>query len=467
MLSLPIDKRFSKTCFEWDSSPNRLDAQSEQPFLSERDEDLVLKLNDMVSKAEGQPEAEVLRVNLQGIRTFSHVGIVQLGKKRIEILPKIYKTGAQDEETVGCARKNLLQMLSKAGLMPIHKSDISAYGAEDDFFEFLIRLFLDDLETILNGQLHREYMAREEELSKLRGKLDLRKQLVKLPSRLHVFSCIHDEFSEDNLLNRVIKAALFRLSALCSHPENIKRVKIFYAMLDEVKDEHIRAQHFMKLRLNRLNIHYETVIAFCRLVLLESTPTIAERPENFYGIVFNMNDVFEKYVARALRAELRNFDVRTQVKRNLCYKTRPNGPEEPNCKQVIPDIVVFGADGKKPLAIVDTKYKLSLDRYHSVAASDIYQMIAYSKALDCDEVFLVFPKIPLNEKEPVQKEFWVRGNLGEPQGSSYIHITACTAELIDNKDGKLSKTCTRKLGDAIRELFKSGSSQHRRGGPCA
>jgi 5-methylcytosine-specific restriction enzyme subunit McrC len=431
-----------------------LDGQPKEHFLSDRDEALVKKLNLMVSKIEKQAGTEILRVNSQGIMTFSHVGIVQFGRKRIEILPKLYKRTRGDEikpskEEIANARKNLFLLLSKAGLIPVTESDISAYGVEDDFFEFLVRLFLNDLESLLIGQLHREYTTTEDDLGKLKGKLDLKKQMAKLPSKLHLFSCIYDEFNSDNALNRVIKATLLRLISICSHPENVRRIKIFYSMLDDVKDEQIREQHFAKIRLNRLNLYYNNVVAFCRLVLLESTHTIAERPENFYGIVFNMNDVFEKYIARSLLSELKEFEVHAQESFNLCY-TGSHAHDKANCKPVTPDIVVFNKG--KPLAIVDIKYKLSLDRDNSVAASDIYQMVAYSKAVDCREVFLVFPKIPVNNIEPVEKEFKVPDNLGESAVPAFINITALTVELIDPLTKKLSKNCTKELGNKIRML---------------
>ena len=125
------------------------------------------KFNDCIRRKE---KSDAITVTYGRIFTYSHVGIIQIGKKRIEILPKLYNPDLQksdknpDEQVQKnlktIARKNLFHLLSVAGLIPFYKSGVSPYGKEKDFFEFLISLFLQDLENVMGSHFHHEYIQR-------------------------------------------------------------------------------------------------------------------------------------------------------------------------------------------------------------------------------------------------------------------------------------------------------------------
>ena len=80
-------------------------------------------------------------------------------------------------------------------MIPYFKSGMSQYGKERDFFEFLIALFLTDLETVIGPHFHHEYVTESDDLPHIKGKLNFQQQAVKLPSQLQTFSCTFEEFS--------------------------------------------------------------------------------------------------------------------------------------------------------------------------------------------------------------------------------------------------------------------------------
>ena len=142
-------------------------------------------------------------------KIFKRISLIICG-----ILPKLYNPtqnisiaeieGTRRDIINEAARKNLFAMLSAAGLIPYYTSEFSRYGKEKDFFEFLIALFLSDLETVIGTHFYHEYVYQSEDRVHLKGKLDYQRQIVKLPSELHKFSCIFDEFSIDIGLTHLV-----------------------------------------------------------------------------------------------------------------------------------------------------------------------------------------------------------------------------------------------------------------------
>ena len=182
--------------------------------LTPSDERMLQRFNNLTRNENGN---DAITITYGKITTYSYVGIIQIGRTRIEILPKLCDPDRScslqehDPTIIRNTRKNLFSMLSFSGLVPVYKGEISTYDETKDFFEFWISLFLKDLEKALIAQLNREYVSREDELSFIRGKIDFNKEFRKLPSERNRFSCIYDDFSPDNILNQIIKAALKKI----------------------------------------------------------------------------------------------------------------------------------------------------------------------------------------------------------------------------------------------------------------
>jgi 5-methylcytosine-specific restriction enzyme subunit McrC len=437
--------------FEWDNG-------SKQSTFSESELRVLKKLNDQIRKKEG---ADAITVTYGKIFTYSYVGILQIGKKRIEILPKLYNpilnrslADLEPDERKRLyrnARKNLFSLLSAAGLIPFYKSGMSHYGDEKDFFEFMIALFLTDLESCMGTHFHHEYLHREEECVHLKGKLDYRHQILKLPSELHKFSCMYDEFTIDNPINRVIKATVKMIQELCRSEENRKRAYNFYSFMSDVEDEIIGPHYVSKIHFNRLNEIYKQIIEFCFLILFGSVYSPYEGTQEYYALIFDMNLVFERYMTRLLRSSLQEYSFDYQESKNLASRYEPKFEEERTKKPVIPDIVV--RDEKKTVAVIDTKYKLDLTRGY-ISNSDTYQMIAYCVASECDKALLLYPRLP-GQNEPKEREhFIVLDKLQtERKAERTTLIQAFSIQMLDER-GKILKQLIVEDRDAISSVLK-------------
>lgn len=417
--------------FEWNRG-------SQKSSFSESELRIIRKFNDTIVR---EKKSDALTVINGKIFTYSYVGIIQIGKKRIEILPKLFDPDVnysitalsekEKEQMYKTARKNLFTLLSMAGLIPFYKSGLSEYGKENDFFEFLISLFLNDLETNMGSNFHHEYVYKNDDLTHIKGKLHYRKQAEKLPSQLHTFSCIYDEFSIDNPLNRLIKATLRKISEVCKKEDNKKRAFHFCSLMHEIKDIQITASYFSKLHFNRLNEKFKEIVEFCYLILFGSTYSIEQGQYQYYALVFDMNLVFEKYVTKLLRNSLDEFAFDYQNNIYLASDHETSFHYVRNKKRLIPDIIV--RKGNKSLGIIDTKYKLDLSNGY-ISHSDTYQMMAYCVANESDKAILLYPKLPFQSEIKEREHLIVLDKLEkEKKKDRTIKIFARSIQLFDSK----------------------------------
>lgn len=422
--------------FEWERGTQP------SPF-SDSELQVLKKFNDTIQRKE---KADAITVIYDKIFTYSYVGVIQIGKKRVEILPKLYNPSVNvsinyldtvEQETLKqTARKNLFHLLSIAGLIPYYKSGISRYGKEQDFFEFLITLFLNDLENVMGSHFHHEYIHQSEDLGTIKGKLDFQKQARKLPSQVHTFSCNFDEFSIDNPLNRIIKATLKRIQELCRNEDNKKRSFNFYSLMHEIQDELITPSYVSRLHFSRLNEKYESIIEFCCMILFGSTYSAEEGSHHYYALIFDMNLVFEKYVARLLRNSLSEYSFESQANLNLASDHEPVFKYTRTKKHMIPDIIV--RENGKSFAIIDTKYKPNLSKGY-ISNADTYQMLAYSVANESDRAVLLYPKLP-NQERLIERDHCVVLDkmLKERKADRVVMISGREINLFD-QNGKILK----------------------------
>ena len=398
--------------------------------LSPKEEHLLNKYNRQLRKIKNDRLAYTARYENGQLETFNFVGVLQLGKRRIEILPKLYREASGSEAKLNLARENLFRMLAFCKKIQLMESEMSYYAKNADFFEFLIQYFLNELQGALENSLHREYVETSDDLPALRGRWNINLQLTALMGVKHKLSCEFDEFTADNLLNRTIKATLRKLKSISSFQANRARIEQFLSFFDEVDDVVIETHHFEKIRLTRLNIHYEHVLAFCKQILLEGSLSPKSEKERFVALIYDMNELFEEYIGRLLCKNMPpNYSVELQDYGNLAQIK-----DEKPIIEVRPDIVILYKN--KNLAVLDTKYKLSLAKDGNPNSNDMFQMLGYACAKKCSDVFLVYPDLP----DPVEFDKKKTYVIETPNGEK-IRIHCIVIGLFD-ETGKLDPNMT-------------------------
>src|SRR2546421_2022260 len=161
--------------------------------------------------------AEVLRATVRGgrrkLQAAQYVGVVRLGARTVQVLPKIYSANAAraDKERAKEATRNLLYLLAYAGHLSVREHELaSLMRAGTDWFEILTRLFATHLRAEWQRGAQRHYQMIEDESPVLKGKWRIAEQL-RHPLRRHIFSVAYDEFTANTALNRVFRYVVERL----------------------------------------------------------------------------------------------------------------------------------------------------------------------------------------------------------------------------------------------------------------
>lgn len=338
---------------------------------------------------------------LSCIRAKSYVGVVQIGDLQIELLPKIDEPPDSPPTGYQNSRQNLLYMLGMASRLPFHDRDLASQRLRRlPLWEALIRAFATKLLTELRrGQCH-AYQYREEDLACIRGRILVQQQLTQNATRRHKIRVGYEEFTNDILLNGILKAGCLRLLALTTIVETQQLLRECMLELADVASRTIGLDDFEQVRLDRNSERYRELLEFCRLVFLGSTPSAESGQNRTFSLLFPMEVLFEEFVGRCLKKfahhlEFARTEVHLQSANNRRWLLRDlHGSGR---FQLKPDILIR-AGQEVPRVVLDTKWKrLSsdvTDAKNGVSQGDMYQLYAYANRYHCINNILLFPSVP-------------------------------------------------------------------------
>ena len=322
-------------------------------------------------------EASTLRLSIEPIvdRDSSYrltagpkVGAIEIGELSVLIEPKI----------------GIPQLLSLACYaMGVFRSQ------EDRPFDFKESEALPDVLAIalasaargafVRGLLH-GYREEEDALRTVRGRIMLEEQMrrrfgIGLPVEVR-----YDEFTDDILENRLVKAAVDRLSGMRLRSVKARRGLSWVAgMLEQVSPVEFGANDVPETRFDRLNEHYRGVVGLARLVLRHSAFESGRGDVSASGFLMNMNDLFQEFVTVALREALGVSEQTLRSNRGLTL-------DEEEAVHLKPDLSWW--DGAICTFVGDAKYKNLTSA--PVPTADLYQLLAYATALDLPGGLLVY-----------------------------------------------------------------------------
>ena len=261
-----------------------------------------------------------------------------------------------------------------------------AYAEETALPEFLARAFAGAAAKAFARGLLRGYVAREEALQTIRGRIRFDDQIRRrfgLPMPVEVR---YDDFTDDILSNRLVKAAnrLLRRTGPLS-PGTRRRLGRIDALLDGVSLCGYPRNAVPEVKFDRLNAHYETVVALARLVLRYGAHEAEHGEVRASGFTMDMNKVFQEFVTAALREKL-------GLSNGAFGERWVNSLDVEEKIRLEPDLV-WREDGRC-VFVGDAKYKRipSRDRAERASNADLYQILAYATALDLPGGMLIYAK---------------------------------------------------------------------------
>ena len=346
----------------------------------------------------------VLEHGRKGLRARGVVGVIATRDCQLEILPKIEGAGESDPEKAEL-RRRLIHMLAVAWNIHIDAGVLTRLDWQrDTILELLIRLFCGKLAQAVRLGMPRQYIDLEDDLPALCGRLDVTRQFSALAVSPQKLACRFDALSPDIALNQVMRAAIGKLSRLAQALDNqraLRELSFAYADISEVSPGALRWDLIV---LDRTNTRWRELLSLARLFLGDRHQQTSAGTIDGHALLFEMNVLFEEYVARLLARAFAGTDLRVSAQgggydclfegKTGRFRTRPD--------------LIIRRDIQIVL-IIDTKWKRITPRIddpkQGVSQADIYQLMAYSQVYDCPDVVLLYPHHGGLPPEPVRQRY--------------------------------------------------------------
>ncbi|GMA98823.1 hypothetical protein [Pelosinus sp. IPA-1] len=319
----------------------------------------------------------------QSLRIINYVGYIRLSTVAIEILPK---TGTATGEH---SRKVLLDMLYHSRYCEVDYSAISELkDVKHNLFEIFGYLFAENLKKELLRGAAASYMLVENNLTVLKGRLQVSKQISNLCRGTGKAYCQYDEFTIDNALNRILKWAALYLIHKVRNERTVALLKFCLLHFDEVDGREVSSVHLDRVKFDRTNQRFLNAFTLAKMFLLDRSPISSTGTNQNFALLFSMSDLFEKYISVVMKRYI-DYQVYAQ---HAKYKLLVNERTERGTYSLQPDLVLCDNECEK--LIVDTKWKAISDSSfrHGVKREDYFQMYAYlTRYSTVDTVILLYP----------------------------------------------------------------------------
>lgn len=320
------------------------------------------------------------------IRLKNYVGLIQTADgKQIEILPKTTSNSPKE------ARKILLKMLRVLPNSPYQSlSNTHLEICHLPLFEIFVNIFLDELEKLISQGLGRNFEREETNEIFVKGKILIAKNIRQNVVKKERFFIAFDEFRADIPPNRILKYCLQILSNQYFSNKTQQRIfKNSSIFADISLPKNIEQDFILSEKNNLLLTRYYNLINWAKIFINQQSFLPFSGKKLQLGLLFPMEVLFENFVGKLFK---KYFSEEFQITLQDKSKHLIDNHLTKSKFRLIPDIVV---QNETKTFILDTKWKLidasKPKQNYGIQQSDLYQMYAYGKKYESQQVFLIYP----------------------------------------------------------------------------
>jgi 5-methylcytosine-specific restriction enzyme subunit McrC len=357
----------------------RLPVTESGPGIRSHEFDGLVRFNDT-------HRGQYFEVGHKHLKTTSFVGYLEVGDLAIEILPKADRNASSP---VKIWREGLLEMLRVAlGLRLEQLPSAGQKLTRSHLLDLIAQAYLAELAPLFHEGLAKGYRTTEANGSVFRGRLKIGEHLRANVARGDRFFVEYQTFDHDIAVNRVLAAALEVLSSCALSPGVACGVEGSLARFPEVQVGAVTSMMVERIRLGRATERYANALLYARMILAQQGPYLRAGRERVFALLFDMNALWERYVATLFR-RVAPPGLRVHTQERHVFWT----PQHHGVRRVRPDIVVRAEAPTGPdraLLVIDTKWKVPRNGLPS--DDDLKQMFVYNELLDGPRSILLYPQ---------------------------------------------------------------------------
>jgi len=326
----------------------------------------------------------------QGIRFNSFVGVIQIGRLTLEILPKVDRgtiSPNQPEEKIW--RNALIKMLSVCRKIKVDSaSDANLKFRNNSLLDLYFKLFLDEVEGLLRLGLIKKYHTKSGNLFAWKGRMDFGKNIQNNMIHQERFYTNHQVYDYEHLVNQILFKALSILNSLVFDTLLKDRVSRILMSFPDIQQIQIESSHFDQIRESRKTEPYNEALKISKMIILNYSPDLKTGQVSLLALLFDMNKLWEEYIYRMLIKNNPN-------EYEIIYQDNQNFWEDRSIK---PDLVIRHslADGTKEIFVIDTKWRIP--KNNQPADDELKQMYVYNMYWDAPKSILLYPEVNLQKE---------------------------------------------------------------------
>ena len=321
----------------------------------------------------GLAKASPMGMGLYRIEPIGKVGSVRTPTVQLEVRPK---------ERIGLGR--MLFLLGYAGDQGFREDSVSAVD-ETDLWSALAESLAQLANRALSRGVLQGYLNVDESLRTVKGRIRISDQISRRPGMLVPLEVSFDEFTEDIAENRILRAALQRMSQVPGvRPDVLSRLRQLTGKLAAVT----RLQAGAPLpawRASRMNVRYHAALRLAELILHNASAEAGDGKQKSASFVVDMSSVFEDFVGLALREAMTAFPGEMRLRYNALLTEAVRDSD-----RIVVRPGAVHLLGGRPLMVYHAKYQAASDVGASLSG-DHYRMLAYCTSLRVPTAWLVYP----------------------------------------------------------------------------
>lgn len=279
--------------------------------------------------------------------------------------------------------KNIYYMLAYAWENTLKQDGESPVDSEafDNIYNLLTSILIQDVKRLIKSGFARGYIDFTEEMPIVRGKINLNNTIKGQTLTRKQLVCEYDDFSENILLNRIIKSTMAKLVSCPELDKKYKgQCKVLLRSFAGAEEIDIGAVSWGRLNFTRNNHNYRLIINVCQLI---HTGLITTEEKGSYKFATFIKDramakLYEKFVLNFYKRELTGYKAYSSV-----IDWQLDELTEDNLLPIMrTDIELESLNHK---VIIDTKYyhnaltKSNLGETKTLISANLYQIFAYVK----------------------------------------------------------------------------------------
>ena len=256
--------------------------------------------------------------------------------------------------------QNLYYLLCYAWGLPEQRDWVSVDADScPSVVDLMARLVCKGADVLLKRGLAKEYVAYQDEIAGVKGKLELTETLKRGLYREGKTVCSIDDLTGNILLNQIVYTTLYKLvgdKELKAEIHNdLRRTFLRFPKVDII---FLSPSVFKKVRLNRNNRFYRLIVNVCQLLYEQMLPD-KEHPGEYKFIDFTrdedqMNRIFEAFLLNFYQKESSDFYPIVRSTK-IHFQLKPLEEEDDLLPEMITDVTLDNPkEGRR--IILDAKY---------------------------------------------------------------------------------------------------------------